>query len=114
MKIINVKSTASPVILSGAGGVAIGGTNQSGVGFFFQTFGEFEKVTSIIEYDDTAGMISGYLVALKASIVSGNAVLIQGQKSSQASGGPVAVSGYAALVSGDLISNTVTILAYGE
>jgi hypothetical protein len=85
-------------------------------GYFTQTFGEFEKVNSVIAESDTGGFISGYLVAIKPVIVSGNTVAVLGMKAAiGASGNQVTGgSGYIAMVSGDLISNTVTIFAYGE
>jgi hypothetical protein len=109
MKLISIKSVASPVLLSGAGA-------QSGAGIFIQTFGEFEKVTNAMVTDDIGlneVAISGYIATAKATIVSGNAVVIAFQKNEVGISG-LNISGYAAMVSGDLISNTVTILAYGE
>ena len=109
MKMLSVKSQASPILLSGAGYVI----GQSGVGYFIQAFGEFEKVTHVLLDSDTGGAISGYQVSMKATIVSGNAVKVSTQKGAWWSGLTV-MSSYIATVSGDLISNTLTVLAFGE
>lgn len=105
MKLISIKSVASPILWSGLG-------SQSGVGYFIQPFGEFEKVTDIMASWD-GGAISGYFTFMKPTIVSGNAVLVATQKQALYSG-LICLSGYLATVSGDLINNTVTILAQGE
>jgi len=108
MKLISIKSQASPILLSGAGEVI----GQSGVGFFIQPFGEFEKVTDIVAGWD-GGAISGYLTFMKPTIVSGNAVLVATQKLAFYSGLCFA-SAYLVTLSGDLIGNTFTIIAQGE
>lgn len=112
MKLINIKSVASPVLLSGA----FNFIGRSGVGCFYQSFGEFEKVTDVMANWDTGGTISGYLVFMKPMIVSGNVVRIDAQKTIGNSGfvADTGFSGFIAMVSGDLISNTVTIIAQGE
>ncbi len=113
MKMLSVKSQVSPILVSGVGTII----GQSGVGFFIQPFGEFEKVTNVMLSDDTGGAISGYIIFTKATIVSGNAVKVDGQKNAAQSGLVVVGainSGYVAIVSGDLSSNTVTILAFCE
>lgn len=100
MKLINIKSVASPLLVSGIGA-------QSGAGFFIQTFGEFEKVTHAMVTDDiglsSSTVLSSGIATTKATIVSGNAVLVAYRAPFPA-----------VLVSGDLISNTLTILAVGE
>lgn len=109
-KLITMKSVASPILLSGAGYVA----NMSGTSFFIQGFGEFEKVKNVMATIDSY-TISGFEVRIKPSVVSGNAVRVDVQKTQALSGfASLGSSGYCAAVSGDLISNTVTILAEGE
>lgn len=100
MKLISMKSVASPLLVSGIG-------SHSGAGFIIQTFGEFEKVTHAMVTDDI-GLASNTVVtsgigSTKATIVSGNAVLVLYRA-------PIPNT----MVSGDLISNTLTILAQGE
>lgn len=114
MKMLSIKTQTSPAVVSG--------------GYYFQSFGEFEKVTAaIVQGDFGAGItvgpgsslnapaLSGYIVQAQPQIVSGNQVMVQFTKLPGGSGAYVLTSGVTAVVaSGDLISNTITTLAAGE
>jgi len=100
MKLLSMKAQSNPVLLSG--------------GFFYQGFGEFEKVTASMvtaDFSQVNNTLSGYTnLTLYPVIVSGNQVRIYVEKSTiLLSGGAISVGG-----SGDRISNTFTTLAYGE
>ncbi len=117
-KLINVKTIASPGSISGST------TGVSG-GIIYQTFGEFEKVNMVMaEWDANAPVllssvytmgISGYAAYMKPSIISGNTVQLALTKSNVFISGVLSTgSGFIAMVSADLVSTNITILAYGE
>lgn len=104
MKQLSMKTQASPAVVSG--------------GYYFQSFGEFEKVTAAMiqgNYEVSASpggvnapAISGMAIQAQTAIVSGNQVQVLFQKLPAGQSGAAIVCG-----SGDLISNSVTVLAAG-
>ncbi len=111
MKMLSVKSQT--VALSGLGVVLISG------GFYFQGFGEFEKVTNVIvDGNFSAQMISGFStvsgfsVNAFGTIVSNNAVRVQVEKVAMSGGATSIVAG-----SGETFGSsgvTINVLAFGE
>ncbi len=103
MKMISVKSQTPTSLLSG--------------GFFYQGFGEFEKVTNVVlSHDVDARLnpgiglttVSGYTAVAYPVIVSGNVVRVNIEKTLLSGGGTIVAA------SNDCISNTFTMIAYGE
>ena len=113
-KQIGIKSQTSPTLTSG--------------GLFYQSFGEFEKVTQAMMTNDLTvpqggAQVSGYSLFATPAIVSGNVVRVQVNKYANAvSGATILLSGFVSLVagsgvvavSGDVVGNTFTVLAAGE
>lgn len=110
MKMLSMKSQT--VALSGLGVVLISG------GFYFQGFGEFEKVTDVqvagnFSTQMTSGFstVSGFRVTAFGTVVSNNAVRVQVEKIAM-SGAITTVAG-----SGETFGSsgvTITVLAAGE
>jgi hypothetical protein len=101
-KQISVKNSVGPALLSG--------------GIFFQGFGEFQRVNTVVMghdlgvvLDSGIGALSGFTISAGASIQSGNQVRVKVEKRpTHHSGGAVTVA-----ASGDVISNTFSFIAYG-
>lgn len=104
MKLLTFKSTTGPVLVSG--------------GFFYQGFGEYEKVTYAMVNHDAVGVLnsgigalSGYTIQAYPVIVSNNQVRVNIEKREVLASGVGVVT---VAASGNVISNTFTTLAYGE
>jgi hypothetical protein len=115
MKMLSIKSQAGLINTSGPGLVGV----ISG-GFYYQSFGEYEKVNYAIVGSDANSQVnsgigttnkSGYTLYVYPTIVSMNQVRVNIEKTQSLSGGVTIVA-----VSGDLCcqSNTFTVMAYGE